>query len=297
MKINIDEFVLSEIKKLLELKELIFIDAGGYKAVYKALVNNKFEAIKIVPMPETSNFDKQEEDINRIKREIQILKQCKSPYIVKLGTINPANYQINKNQYIIYSEEFVSGETLRTKIKSGHKPYLKELKTLMFNILDVIKTLWNHPNQFIHRDIKPKNIISTNNTRRSYILLDLGIAYAVGETGITKNTRDIMGTRYYVAPEMLKSGYRKILDFRADLYTLGLTVYEYASGENPFARSEDAIYTTLSRIARETPQKLHELRNDLPLQFCNLIDQLLKKIPALRPSNIKILKKKLEGIK
>lgn len=295
MRVSIDELVVTEIKKSFGLEELTFIDSGGFKAVYKGCIISKPEAIKIVPMPEEPDFE--EPDINkRIIREIEILNKCKSPYLVKLGSIEPTVLKINNKRYLVYSEEFLEGETVHSKIVCGYKPCLNELKDLILNILDVIDKLWNSPSQFIHRDIKPLNIISTNYKRRPYVLLDLGIAFAVKETGITSNSKNVPGTLYYLAPEMLMSGFRSNLDFRADLYALGLTVYEYASGKNPFARSVDDIYTTLSRIKRVRPIKLHEIRNDLPKKFCNLIDQLLKKIPALRP-NIKILSKNLEEIK
>jgi len=81
----------------------------------------------------------------------------------------------------------------------------------------------------------------------------MGIAFVVGGTRLTLDSRDVPGTLYYIAPEMLDTNFRQSLDYRADLYTIGLTLYEYATGMNPFARRDEAQYTTLYRIKHDTP--------------------------------------------
>jgi serine/threonine-protein kinase len=146
----------------------------------------------------------------------------------------------------------------------------------------------------IHRDIKPDNIIKTDDPVRPYVLLDLGIAFQIGGTRITRNSARIPGTLYYIAPEMLDQGFRQNLDYRADLYTVGLTLYEFASGDNPFAHSGDPQFTTLYRIKTQRPKPLRELRSDLPAEVCRLIDQLMRKLPALRPANLDQLIKEME---
>ena len=69
---------------------------------------------------------------------------------------------------------------------------------------------------------------------------------------------NIPGTLYYLAPEMLRRGFRQNIDYRADLYAIALTAYEYSSGINPFRRG-DAVYTTMTRIAKDKPEPLDEL--------------------------------------
>lgn len=102
------------------------------------------------------------------------------------------------------------------------------------------------------------------------------------------------GTYRYLAPEMLQPGFRESLDFRSDIYSAALTIYEYAAGQHPLAKSKDDLIATLSRIVRESPKSLGEYRADLSPFFISTIDQMLKKIPALRPSNINMLINKLE---
>lgn len=290
--IRIPNIVIAEIQKNIGVEENPeFIDAGGFKAVYKINLGDKLEALKIIPLPEVEEEEKTD-NIKRIEREIDIIRNCSSKNIVKLGRIDPVVVEIERNTYFYYSEELLTGESISKKMKDGHKPCYDELKELYLNILDVIDELWSGmEHQVIHRDIKPNNIIETCDPERRYILLDLGIAFIKDETGITRDSVAIPGTLYYLAPEMLKAGFRKNLDYRADLYALGLTIYEYATGQNPFAIRGDGEYNTMSRIAEQTPEKLSIKRDDLPRVFCDTIDQLIKKVPALRPSNIKILRK------
>jgi len=146
----------------------------------------------------------------------------------------------------------------------------------------------------IHRDIKPDNIIRTKDPMRPYVLLDLGIAFRIGGTGITRNSARIPGTLYYIAPEMLDQGFRQNLDYRADLYTIALTLYEFASGDNPFAHRGDPQFTTLYRIKTQRPKPLWDLRSDLPAELCSVIDQLMRKLPALRPANFDQLIREME---
>lgn len=267
---------------------------GGFKVAYRAEVKGKLEALKLVLIPADPE-DSTVEEINRCRayREIDILGRCPSPYLVKLGQLPPSDREIGGNQYVFYSEELVAGDSLRKRIKNRYKPNQKELAEVGLVLLAVIRELAGM--HVIHRDIKPENVIATELPERPFILLDLGVAFVQGGTRLTMDSRHIPGTLYYLAPEMLDPNFRQSLDYRADLYAAGLTLYEYATGINPFARRDEAPYTTLYRIKQERPQPLAPLRPDLDKAFCGLIDQLIKKLPALRPANFASLSKTLEG--
>lgn len=276
-----------------EAKDLEEIGSGGFKIVYKGLVNERIEAIKLVQIPIDENDSTvRDENMHRIIREIDILSKCKSPYLVKLGSIKPRSCKIDETEYVVYSEEYIPGESLRQKIHADYQPTKEELAELAICMLKGIQELAGM--NIIHRDIKPDNIIKTDNHLRPYVILDLGIAFIIGETGITRNSARIPGTLYYIAPEMLNQGFRQNLDYRADLYTIALTLYEYASSDNPFAHRSDPQFTTLYRIKTEKPKPLSDLRKDLPARMCNLIDQLMRKLPALRPANFDQLIKQME---
>jgi len=285
---------IEQVKQVVqEAANLEEIGSGGYKVVYKALIGGKTEAIKLVQIPsDESDETIRDENLRRIERELDILSKRKSPYLVKLGSIAPHACEIDTLEYMVYSEEYLFGESLREMILKDYRPTRDELAELGACTLKAVLELALM--NVIHRDIKPDNIIKTNDPVRPYVLLDLGIAFQIGGTPITRNSARIPGTLYYIAPEMLDQGFRQNLDYRADLYTVALTLYEFASGDNPFAHRGDPQFTTLYRIKTLRPRPLAELRNDLPAEMCSLIDQLMRKLPALRPANLDQLIKEME---
>lgn len=285
------------IDKLLEflpgVQDLIQIDEGGFKTVYKTSINGKAEVLKVAFIPTDPNDESvYDENKNRLLREIRILGSSDIQELVHLGTMAFKEFSIDDFSYIIYSEEYLDGESIRKLISNGYTPSVNELAQLGLVCMTAIQYLWD-THSTIHRDIKPGNVIKTSNPNRPFVLLDLGVAYVVGGTPLTHNPSMIPGTRYYLAPEMFENDFRGSIDFRSDLYGVALLLYEFASKINPFYEPEDQIHQTVFRIYSTTPKPLKTLRSDLPDEFCNLIDALLRKKPALRP-NIKIAKKTLE---
>lgn len=281
--------------KLPDIQDVQEIDSGGFKIVYKALIHGKPEALKLVQIPEDPN-DKgvKEENRKRIFREIGILKKCESPYLVKLGSIEPVDLLLGDQGYVMYSEEYLPGHSLRRLLQSGYKPAFDELRRLAVTLFNAVIEL--AARQYIHRDIKPDNVIKTGMDDRPFVLLDFGIAFQIGGSNLTRDTLRVPGTLHYIAPEMLETGFRQNLDYRSDLYSIGLSLYEYASGINPYAFSGDAPFNTLYRIKTTTPEPLLSKCPDLPQNFCRLVDDLMKKLPALRPANIGMIIKKMEAI-
>jgi serine/threonine protein kinase len=278
------------------------LDSGGFKSVYAATVRGKKEALKVLGVrriiAEPDLVDAfYKEQIARIGREIKALRECRMLELVRLGSIAPVEFDVNNEKYIAYSEEFLEGQNLwKLIILHGQPPALGELVQLFRSLLRCIRKLWEHG--YVHRDIKPANVIKTPDHRRPFVLLDLGIAFSVDETNLTFKPEDRMppATLRYLAPEMMQPDFRQHLDFRADLYTTGMTVFEYAAGRHPLARDSDDLMRTISRALRQPPAPLKQHRQDLPDSFCNLVDGLLKKKPALRPANMAMLFQKLEAM-
>jgi serine/threonine-protein kinase len=135
-----------------------------------------------------------------------------------------------------------------------------------------------HAAGFVHRDVKPGNIMMTSDGR--VLLTDFGIAKGLqsAETDLTSDNI-MMGTAKYLSPEQVRG---KKLDGRADLYSLGLVLYECLAGRVPFLGETDAD-TALARLQRD-PTDLTRLRATLPTKLVVVIHQLLARNPAHRPA-------------
>ncbi|HCN30615.1 MAG TPA: hypothetical protein DIT64_18145 [Verrucomicrobiales bacterium] len=276
------------------------IGAGGFKTVYAATWGGQPEVIKVISIPradgstDTDQFC--EECLGRVEREVAILRRCTSPYLVRLASMPLTPQEVNGNCYAIYSEEYLDGPDLWKLVRAKTaRPDEREVKMLMKCLLHAIKELWGM--RYIHRDIKPANVIKLSDEQRPFVLIDLGIAFGLLETGLTYNAsfRDPPATFRYLAPEMANPAFRSNLDYRSDLYTAALTCFEYAAGQHPIARDSDDLVRTVTRALHDAPKPLHQLRPDFSLVFCRLIDQLLKKKPALRPANLDSLIKQMEA--
>lgn len=135
-----------------------------------------------------------------------------------------------------------------------------------------------HRAGFVHRDVKPGNILITPDGR--VLLTDFGIAKGLDASGDDLTSDNVMmGTAKYLSPEQVRG--RK-LDGRADLYSLGLVLYECLAGRVPFLGETDAD-TALARLQRD-PTDLGRLRPTLPRGLVNLIHRLLSRDPDQRPA-------------
>lgn len=134
-----------------------------------------------------------------------------------------------------------------------------------------------HRSGFVHRDVKPGNILVTSDGR--VLLTDFGIAKGLqaGDEDLTSDNV-MMGTAKYLSPEQVRG---RRLDGRADLYSLGLVLYECLAGRVPFLGETDAD-TALARLQRD-PTDLGHLRPTLPIGLVNLIHKTLARNPAHRP--------------
>jgi serine/threonine-protein kinase len=148
-----------------------------------------------------------------------------------------------------------------------------------------------HQAGFVHRDVKPGNILITEDGR--VLLTDFGIAKGLdGNTGEDLTSDNVMmGTAKYLSPEQVR-GHK--LDGRADLYSLALVLYECLAGRVPFLGQSDAD-TALARLQRD-PTDLAHLRPTLPIGLVNLIHRTLARNPAHRPATGADLRRELIAV-
>lgn len=136
-----------------------------------------------------------------------------------------------------------------------------------------------HRAGFVHRDVKPGNILVTSDGR--VLLTDFGIAKGLDPGGDDLTSDNVMmGTAKYLSPEQVRG---KKLDGRADIYSLGLVLYECLAGRVPFLGESDAD-TALARLQRD-PTDLTRLRPTLPPGLVDLIHRTLARNPAHRPAS------------
>lgn len=264
------------------------IGQGGFKTVFLVDISGKQEALKVTKLFDENEIDpiKQEDLRNelyaRSKREVDLIKKLGGQNIVSLGSIDATTFFEGDKDFFIYSEEFIPGKTLDTKIQENgsNLPSWEQIRNFFQTGLDILQKF--EQNKIIHRDIKPQNIMVLDDASRPFVFFDLGIAYDQQGTSLTARTF-APGTLRYRAPETLEPDYRSNLDIRSDLFSFAVTAFEYATGVHPIHPSGATPGETFYRLMKVNAEAMASKRPDLPMEFCNLIDRCLKKKPALRP--------------
>lgn len=241
---------------------------GGMGAVFKARHRHLDELCVIKVMHPRLNDIAGARD--RFFREAKRGKQLRHPNIAEVQAFFVAT---DGKAYLVM--EYVDGENLRDLlIRQGPvDPTL--LITIGLQALSALAYLHSH--QLIHRDISPDNLMLTrDNSGAPHLkLIDLGIAKAIDETMSLTGTGSFIGKVYYASPEQ----FRQNVDARSDLYSLGVVMYELATGARPIRETD-----TMAIIAAS-------LREDPPLPFSET-DPRGRVQPALRAVILKALEKK-----
>lgn len=255
------------------------IGEGGMGIVYKAKCTllNRFVAIKILKA-ELSNY---EDFLDRFKREANSIASLSHPNIVNIHDIGSEG---NINFIIM---EYVNGKTLKQVIKENVR--LSPLETLEM-ALQIAKGLeYAHRNNIIHRDIKPDNILITDDN--TVKLTDFGIAKVADSVTIT-NSNKIIGSVHYFSPEQAKG---RFVDYRTDIYALGIVMYEMITGQVPF-NSELSISIAMMHIQEPViPPK--EVITDIPENINVIILRALEKEPINRFQTAKDIFEVLNAVK
>lgn len=244
-----------------ELEEKI--GTGGMAVVYKAMdrLLNRYVAVKLL----RSEFQGNEEFIRRFNIESQAAASLSHANIVSIYDVG----QSNGEQYIVM--EYVDGKTLKEYIaeKKG-QIYWKEATDIAMQICSALEHA--HSKHIIHRDIKPQNIMITNDGVIK--VTDFGIARAAAG-GTT--TMEAMGSAHYLSPEQARGGYT---DQRSDIYSLGVVLYELFTGSLPFD-GETPVAVAMQHMQSE-PVKPRNINPDIPKSIENIILKAMSKEQRFR---------------
>lgn len=202
-----------------DYKRLREIGKGGMATVYlaKQILTNRLVAVKILKKESASDL----EFVKRFFREARITAQLDHPNIIR---VIESNYSAGTS-YIV--TEYIDGGDLRGLMRNSKINLHRKLQVIN-KIVDALD--YAHQQGIVHRDIKPSNILLTKILEPK--LSDFGIATALwGQESRLTRTTETMGTMDYIAPEQKES--TKTVDFRADIYSMGVILYEIVTGQKP----------------------------------------------------------------
>jgi len=246
---------------------------GGMGVVWRALDASLDREVALKLLPDTLAADPAK--LARLESEAKTIAALNHPHIVTLYSIEEAD----SRRFL--TMELVSGRTLAELIPADGLPF-EELMRIAVPVADAVSAA--HRRGIVHRDLKPRNIMVDTEGRVK--VLDFGLAQSPpplagkdvsDRTTRTFGGRTLSGTLAYMSPEQLQA---EPTDPRSDVFSLGVVLYEMATGRRPFdAKSAAELITAILRDAPVPPTRL---RTGLPGRMDRLIARCLEKDPRYR---------------
>jgi len=266
---------------------LELLGRGGMGEVYAAedLKLRRRVALKVLPVDMAQNAERR----RRFEREAQAVAALNHPGIV---TIHSVEHDGGRS---FLTMELVEGRTLEQAVPAGGLP-LAEFLRIAIQLADAMNAA--HDRGILHRDLKPGNVMLTKDGRIKVLdfglakLADAAPAAALNIQGpLTTSSGQIVGTLSYMAPEQAEG---RTIDHRADIFGLGVLLYELAAGIRPFGGESNVAL--LTALLRDTPRPIHEMRTDLPPALAPIIQRCLEKDPSARYQSAGDLQAALEAL-
>ncbi|MEP7384264.1 MAG: protein kinase, partial [Gemmatimonadota bacterium] len=206
---------------------------------------------------------------DRFLKEIELTASLQHPHILPLYDSGSAD------GLLFYVMPFVEGETLRMRLERERQLPIADALRIASEVAGALT--YAHGHGVIHRDIKPENILLQG---EHAVVADFGIALAVQHAGGSRMTRTglSLGTPQYMAPEQAMGD--RIVDARADVYSLGAVTFEMLAGEAPF--SGPTAQAVLVRVLTEPPPTLTSRRPNVPPHAEAAVRTAMEKVPADR---------------
>jgi TolB-like protein/Flp pilus assembly protein TadD len=257
------------IRRLAAYEITAALGAGGMGEVWRATDTRlgREVALKILP----ADMAADPERLDRFDREARAVASLNHPHIVTIHSVEEAD------GIRFLTMELIEGHSLDALIPQGGFD-LDRFFALATPLSEAISAA--HDKSVIHRDLKPSNVMVDADGRVK--VLDFGLAKLHGPEGVSESSAlatealtgvgTIVGTVPYMSPEQIEG---KIVDHRSDIFSLGVLMYEMATGERPF--TGDSSPGLMSSILKDTPTSVLEIRSDLPRHLGRIIGRCLEK--------------------
>src|SRR5258707_3695139 len=270
------------------------LGTGGMGIVYKAqdLRLERYVALKFLP----DNLTNDTQALERFRREALAASALNH---ANIGTVHDIGEQDGRP---FLAMEFIDGETMRRHVNGKPLP-VEEILNLGIQIADALDAA--HAEGIIHRDIKPANIFVTK--RGQAKVLDFGLAKLIskrdGDTDVSDSSHPglenpisivgvISGTPSYMSPEQIRGD---DLDVRADVFSLGLLLYEMATGQKAFPGNTGGVI--IEAILSKSPPSIRPVKPELPVQLEAILNKAIEKDKEQRYQNAAELRSDLQVLK
>jgi serine/threonine protein kinase len=243
------------------------IGEGGMGEVYKAhdTTLDRTVALKVL----SPHLFRNQEFLQRFRVEAQAQARLNGPNIVTLHSM----FEVSGSLVLVM--EYVEGQTLAQRIhNSGRLSVGTSVWVFEQALIGVERA---HRMGIVHRDLKPSNIFITNG--HEIKLMDFGVAKILDNKELTQ-TGSMIGTLMYISPEQISG---KDSDFRSDIYTLGVTLYEAVVGQLPFEKKTD--YEYMDAHLHTPPPRPTAIQPDIPRELEAVILKAIEKNPEERFQN------------
>ncbi|MEM9191695.1 MAG: serine/threonine-protein kinase, partial [Myxococcota bacterium] len=191
--------------------------------------------------------------------------------------------------------ELLKGQGLDERLQDLPAATVGDIVAWLIQSLDGLEAV--HKKGIVHRDLKPANLFLCDGADRPVVkLLDFGLSRSLlpsedGAPSLTQ-THQFLGTPYYTSPEQIRSA--KHIDARADLYSLGVILYEALAGERPFDGPNATA--VIASVVADPPPPLSDARPDLPEELSAIVDRAMAKDPADRFATASEMRRALEKL-
>jgi serine/threonine protein kinase len=256
------------------------IAEGGMAVVIAAMHQELGEIVAIKVLKPAMLVDR--ELVTRFAREAKTTVRVRSEYSVKVLDVG-----VDKIRGPFMVMEFLKGEDLRTVVDRDGKVAEKRVAEVAIQVCEALAAA--HVLGIIHRDVKPENIFLTSDGHIDSVrVLDFGISKAA-LTGSVMNTdislvktQMLMGSPVYMSPEQMRSSSH--VDGRADIWALGISMYEMLCGQPPF--QSESVTNLCAMVLEKQPPPLMSVNPALDPRLCDIVMRCLRKDPGERFQNV-----------